>query len=250
MIGESSTAMEHAALVEITPAMLAAARVRHRGLIEIVDRAAATSRSMPFFQKMATARGIADFAWTRELFHHSRTLTRFIGLALSHESDDEMMRFYAGHLIEEAPHSGWLADWMMLHGLVSAPDEPVRHPPGRATLACIEYGRRLASDYDREAWLVGINCGIEKCSHTFFSFVEPIARRLGLGHKYFSAHVEADIYHSTEALVFVPPLEPATPRAIYLRDLVLEGISLWCGMLNSWVGSDEVPRFGPDGHPR
>lgn len=223
------------------------AKIEHQWLIQIIDKVERESQSMPFYQSISKANQIKDFLWTVQLFHHSRTLPRFIGLVLALDSDDSMMRFYAEHLSNEAPHSSWLVEWMTLHGIVNSESEACLMKPSVATNSCINYGARLAYSNDREAWLIGINCGIEKASHQLFSAIEPVLSEIGISHGYFKAHVTADKHHSTEALTLIKPLDPKSIRAIYLRDLLLEGLSLWYGMLNSWVGVNYTPLFKSDG---
>lgn len=223
------------------------ARSDHQWLIQIIDKVEKESQSMPFYQSILKASQIEDFQWTAQLFHHSRTLPRFIGLVLSLDSDDSMMRFYAEHLSNESPHSSWLLEWMISHGIVPSESEACLKKPSIATNACINYGARLAYSNDREAWLIGINCGIEKASHQLFSSIEPVLSKIGVSHWYFKTHVTADKHHSTEALTLIEPLDPESKRAMYLRDLLLEGLSLWYGMLNSWVGSNYTPLFKDDG---
>jgi pyrroloquinoline quinone (PQQ) biosynthesis protein C len=230
-----------------TPDNIIKAQNEHRWLIQIIERVEQESRFMPFYQSILRANQIEDFKWTVQLFHHSRTLPRFIGLVLSQESDDSMMRFYAEHLSNEAPHSSWLLEWMTHHGIVRSEREACLMKPSVTTNSCINYGARLAQSNDREAWLIGINCGIEKASHQLFSTIEPILSEVGLSHIYFRTHVVADKHHSTEALTLVNRLDPQSERALYLRDLLLEGLSLWYGMLNSWVGVNYIPLFNGDG---
>ncbi len=232
---------------EIPPIDLKKAQERHKWLIDIIDLAGEASKSIPFFQEIKKAKTIKDFYWTRHLYHHSYTLTHFLAEVCRKEASDDLRWYYAGHLFEEAPHSTWLLNWMKEKGIVQNDENLKNELPTLATMNCIDYGSRLALLYNLSNWIVGINCGIEKCSQIFFSTLVPILKRLELCDYYFEVHVDADEFHSTEGLVFLPTIDPNSVEGKYLCKLVLQGISLWCGMLNSWVGVNQVPSFDENG---
>jgi len=217
-------------------------------LAKVISLASQETLKIPFYERIGDFKSAQDFVFMRQMHYHSRTLPKFIALRMSLDGDTKtMMPFYAGHIWEEAFHSNYLEEWLIQHSLITSYEELIHIYPTPQTIACVAFGNLMATSGDREAWLVAMNCGIEKCSHILFSKITPVVESLGIGHKYFSIHVEADEYHSIEGLYHVEPHSLENQRGRYLRQVAFNAISLWCGMLNSWVGVNEIPQFEESG---
>jgi hypothetical protein len=227
-----------------------ALRQRHAWLVEPLYRATDATLQLPFFQWLRDLRSAKDFAPAAvNLYYHSATFPKVMGLMLGLTSMKEnwMMPFYAKHAFGEADHHQLLMRWMLEQGILSAADEIENIIPTTETSACVNLAYQLATEQDRDKWLVTINSAIERSSNEFFKVVAPVMRGLGAGDNYFDVHVEADEHHSIMGLEYLTPLDPSSARGKQLVAKGLEGISLWTAMLHSWIGVSLHPRFDLEG---
>jgi hypothetical protein len=229
---------------------LALIRTRHKWLVEPLYRASEAVLSLPFFDWIRSIESPRDFApAAKQLYHHSATFPKVMGLmlGLTPMRENAMMPFYAKHAFGEADHHQLLLRWMLANRLIECEEEIGDVIPTLETNACVNLAYQLATEQDREKWLVTINSAIERCSNDFFKTVAPVMRGLGVGDIYFDIHVEADEHHSIMGLRYLAPLDPESTRAKQLIAKGLEGIALWASMLHSWIDVPLHPRFTLDG---
>lgn len=225
-------------------------RQRHAWLVEPLYRATDATLELPFFQWLRGLQSAKDFAPAAlNLYYHSATFPKVMGLMLGLTSmkENSMMPFYAKHAFGEADHHQLLMRWMLEHGILLAPGDIEDVIPTTETSACVNLAYQLATEQDRDKWLVTINSAIERSSNEFFKVLAPVMRNLGAGDVYFDVHVEADEHHSIMGLEYLSPLDPASPRGKQLVAKGLEGITLWTAMLHSWIGMNVHPRFDLEG---
>lgn len=236
------TAIDYAKLEELT--------VKHAWIVKPIYRASDAVLKMPFFQWVASLEKPADFKPAAvQLWYHSATFPKVMGIMLGLTSLKEnwMMPFYAKHAYGEADHHEMLMEWMLRHGVLKSRSEIDEVIPTIETNACVNYAYQMALEQDRDKWLVGLNSGIERCSNDFFKAVAPQMHKVGAGDLYFDVHVEADEHHSIMGLEYIQQQDPNSFRGRQLVHKALEGISLWAGMLHSWIGIDTLPKFNLDG---
>lgn len=223
---------------------------RHAWIVEPIYRASTAVLDMPFFEWVDRIQSPGDFApAASQLYFHSATFPKVMGIMLGLTSmrENGMMPFYAKHAFGESDHHILLRNWMLRHGLLKSAaelDEVICSPE---TNACVNYAYQMALAQDRDGWLVGLNSGIERCSNDFFKAVAPKMHRIGAGDEYFDVHVEADEHHSIMGLEYIEAHDPDTFQGKRLIAKALEGISLWAGMLHSWLDIDLHPKFNLDG---
>lgn len=225
-------------------------RVKHDWITAPIYQASNIVKTLPFFQWLEQLQSPQEFnSAAVQLYYHSATFPKVMGLMLGLTSlkENSMMPFYAQHAFGEADHHQMLMEWMLKHKILKHPQEIDNVIPTLETNACINLAYQLAIEQDRAKWLVTVNSGIERCSNDFFKAVAPKMRQLGAGDPYFDIHVEADEHHSIMGMDYIEPLDPQSPLAKALIAKALEGISLWAGMLHSWIGMDLIPHFDLDG---
>ncbi len=225
-------------------------QIKHSWITEPIFQASSIVREMPFFDWVSQLKSPSEFKPAAvQLFHHSATFPKVMGLMLSNTPMEEnhMMSFYAKHAYGEAEHHELLMLWLLKHKLLSKRSDIEYVIPTPETNACINLAYQLAMERDRAKWLVTINSGIERCSNDFFKVVAPKMHELGVGNAYFDIHVEADEHHSIMGLDYIEPIDPESVRGRHLIAKALEGISLWAAMLHSWIGMEIFPHFDLDG---
>jgi Iron-containing redox enzyme len=221
----------------------------YKWIADPITRASAYVRVMPFFdfvETIATPVNFRDCA--RQLWYHSSTFPKAIGLmlGLTPLSENHMMSFYSEHAHGEAPHHHMLMDWMLRHGLLESEAQIADIVPTLETNACVNFAYQMAIEQNRDKWLVGLNCGIERCSNQFFKALSPKMHAMGAADSYFDVHVEADEHHSTMGLEYIRK-ELTTKDQEALVRKAMEGISLWAAMIHSWIGISVLPVFDLDG---
>ncbi len=249
--------MENAVPGVVTPvydyidaAKLASLQQKHAWIVEPIYRASDLVSQTPFFSWLEDIKDPKEFKPAAvQLYYHSATFPKVMGLmlGLTALSENPMMSFYSKHAYGEADHHQMLMEWMLQHGLLRSASEIKEVIPTLETNACVNYAYQMAVEQDRDKWLVGLNSGIERCSNAFFKMVAPKMHQVGAGDAYFDVHVEADEHHSIMGLEYIDPQSPDSFRGRQLITKALEGISLWAGMLNSWIGIDLTPKFNLDG---
>ncbi len=225
-------------------------QIKHSWITEPIFQASSIVREMPFFDWVSQLKSPSEFKPAAvQLFHHSATFPKVMGLMLSNTPMEEnhMMSFYAKHAYGEAEHHEMLMLWLLKHKLLSKRSDIEYVILTPETNACINLAYQLAMERDRAKWLVTINSGIERCSNDFFKVVAPKMHELGVGNAYFDIHVEADEHHSIMGLDYIEPINPESVRGRHLIAKALEGISLWAAMLHSWIGMEIFPHFNLDG---
>ena len=225
-------------------------RVQHSWISEPIYKASNIVKNLPFFDWLEQLKSPQEFKPVAvQLYYHSATFPKVMGLMLGLTSlkENSMMSFYAKHAFGEADHHQMLMEWMLKHKILKHSHDIDNIIPTLETNACINLAYQLAIEQDRAKWLVTINSGIERCSNDFFKAVAPKMYQLGVGDPYFDIHVEADEHHSIMGMDYLEPLDPQSPLAQSLIAKALEGISLWAGMLHSWIGMDFIPHFDLDG---
>lgn len=205
----------------------------------------------PFFSWLDSLREPKAFRQAAsQLYYHSTTFPKIIGimLGLTRLDEQKLMPFYASHAYGEADHSELLLKWMLKYHLLDKATDINKVIVTPETNACINFGYRMAIAHDRDKWVVGMNCGIERCSQQLFSYLAPKMRALGCGDYYFDIHQHADVHHSIMGLQYLPKIAPDSEHAKQLVMLGLEAISVWCAMLHSWMDERAVlPRFNING---
>lgn len=225
-------------------------RTEHAWIVDPICRASDAVLDMPFFAWLRSIKSPLEFGdAAKQIYHHSATFPKAMGIMLGFSSmaENSMMPFYAKHAFGEADHHMLITDWMVTHGVISSPHELSKVICTIETNACVNYAYKMAVEQDREGWLVGLNSGIERCSNDFFKVASPKMRSIGAGHQYFDVHVEADEHHSIMGLAHIKRRDPNSTEGVRLIAKALEGISLWAGMLHSWIGLELHPRFNLDG---
>lgn len=248
---EYATAHTQSPYTKINVEQLAMLREQHAWIVEPIYRASETVRKMPFFEWLANLKTPQEFKPAAvQLYYHSATFPKVMGLMLGHTplSENGMMPFYAKHAFGEADHHEMLMQWMLRHNLLRSREEIFEVIPTLETNACVNYAYQMAIEQDRDKWLVGLNSGIERCSNDFFKAVSPQMHSIDAGDVYFDVHVEADEFHSIMGLEYIKRNDPSGFRERQLITKALEGISLWAGMLHSWIDIDLLPKFDLNGN--
>ncbi|HET9959152.1 MAG TPA: iron-containing redox enzyme family protein, partial [Polyangiaceae bacterium] len=225
--------------------------LEHAWIVKPIHRASSAILDLPFFHWVRGLKKPIDFKPAAvQLYYHSATFPKVMGLMLGLTSmrENPMMPFYSKHAFGEADHHMMLMRWMLQHGILNSAAEIEDVTVSIETNACVNLAYQLAMEQDRDKWLVAINSGIERCSNDFFKIVAPTMHKIGAGDKYFDIHVEADEHHSIMGLKHLSPLDPSSRRAKQLVSKALEGISLWAGMLHSWIGLQVFPHFDLEGN--
>lgn len=219
-------------------------------LLEPIIRATSFVQTTPFFSWLRNITQVQEFSEvSRQLFHHSITLPRAIGLMLAATSRHEshLYKLYASHAHEEADHHLLALNWMLQHGIVSSRAELDAMRPTTETTSCINIAYHIAVERDHDMWIATMNTAIERCFWLLFCEVASKMKELGAGHEYFDVHVTADEHHSTAGLAYLSKFAPQSPRAALIVGAALEGISLWTSMIHSWIGMSFCPIFNLDG---
>lgn len=225
-------------------------RASYNWFLKPVTNAVDCVQKMPFFGWMKDQSSILDFKpVATQVYYHSLTLPRAIGLMLSVVPNErsELYQPLSQHAYEEADHHLLLVDWMVSHGLIRRRSDLHGVAPTIETSSCINIAYEIAMSRDCDMWIACMNSAIELCFFRFFSALAPKMHSLGAGHKYFDIHVEADAEHSVMGLKYISCPEENTSGCDRLRSAALNSISLWAGMVHSWIGLTVLPKFNLDG---
>jgi hypothetical protein len=225
-------------------------REQHGWIVEPIYRASEAIIKMPFYEWLVAIKSPQEFKPAAvQLYYHSATFAKVIGMMIGHTSMEEngMMPFYAKHAYGEVDHHEMLMQWMLNHKILNGREEVGQVIATLETNACVNYAYQMAIEQYRDKWLVGLNCGIERCSNDFFKILAPKMHDLQAGDDYFDVHVEADEYHSIMGLDHIKIHDLDSFRGRQLVAKALEGISLWAGMLHSWIGITYMPKFDLEG---
>lgn len=221
----------------------------YQWLVAPVEAAVREVERSAFFSWIARIDSASEFApVARQLFFHSATLPRAIGLMLAVTPLDrtELYELYAQHAYEEANHHLLLLEWMIERGILIERSEIYRTSPTLETSACINVAYEIALSGDHDLWLATINTALEFCFLRFFVAANARLTALGLSHPYFEAHVGADEQHSVLGLKYLRQPRGDTERHRLLVK-ALEGVSLWSQMAHSWLGMDGRVRYDVQG---
>lgn len=185
-----------------------------------------------------------------QIFHHSATLPKSLGLMLATTPINEghFYQIYAKHIQDEAPHHIMLLEWMVNNKIINDTTVAYDTIPTIETNACINIGYEIALSRDHEAWITCMNCGIERAFFEFFSRIAPKMNELGVGHQYFDVHVSADAEHSVMGLDLIKPHDPDSLRGRSLIVKALGGLTLWSSMIHSWIGIQNHLNFDLQGN--
>jgi hypothetical protein len=102
----------------------------------------------PFYQIATTATTIQDFAWARQLLHHSTKFPQVLALRrdlnYNHPHASRYRNFFAQHVIEEEGHADMLRNWLIQHELVPFGENALAPIPTNATVACLAHAYTAA----------------------------------------------------------------------------------------------------------
>ncbi len=225
-------------------------REEHQWILKPIENAIKEIEKLPFYMSMEKINTVAElFPITRQLFHHSVTFPKAIGLMLSTTSVENgyLYKMYSEHAFEEATHHLMLFDWMKKNNGVKEITELFEEKANSATNNCINLGYQLAIERDYELWIVMINLAIERAFLSLFSILNDKVNKLCVGHEYFSIHVVADVGHSLSGLEYLKVLDPKSRKGSFLIKKSLDSLSVWTTMIHSWIDVNLRPHFNNDG---
>jgi hypothetical protein len=199
----------------------------------------------PFYQIATTATTIRDFAWARQLLHHSTKFPQVLALRrdlnYDHPYASRYRKFFGQHVVEEEGHADMLKDWLTRHGLVPFGENALAPIPTNATVACLAHAYTAAVTGTPAESIVALNVAVEAASYDFFNQLAPTLQKLDIDSWYWELHRTADEFHSADGLAMLDECKPNSPQGQSLARWAREAAIFWGAMLNSWVGIDRWP---------
>jgi hypothetical protein len=211
-------------------------RQQHAWLVDPLQEAVSHLDDCPFFQWVRRIRQPKEFRPAGlQLFHHSATLPKAIGLMLGATpiSRGNLYHPYALHAHEEADHHLMLLRWLLKYDVATTPEEVYSYPISLQTRNCINVAYELAIHADHNGWMACINSAIELCFYKFFAVTSVQMHSISAGDHYFDVHVESDAEHSIIGLRHLVDLTDT--EKVRLRRKAIDSVSLWYSMVHSWI---------------
>nr|VFJ51294.1 MAG: Iron-containing redox enzyme [Candidatus Kentron sp. DK]VFJ67418.1 MAG: Iron-containing redox enzyme [Candidatus Kentron sp. DK] len=224
---------------------------KHSWILEPIENAVSKIGEMEFFRYLTSVDDIGQLKpIVRQLFHHSVSFPKSIGLRLASTPIEKGFLYpaFAAHAHDEANHHLLLFNWMSENNLIGSVEELFKEGANTETNACIDLGYQMAAEEDYEQWILSVNCSIERCFLLLFEIMNKKTNDLGFGHEYFSVHVEADNEHIFYGLEFVDKQSSESERGQFLLKKSFESMAVWTTMVHSWLNIDVKPVFAPDGN--
>jgi len=195
----------------------------------------------PFYEVVRAAKDVDDFAWARQLLHHSTEFPKVLAARRDLNEDPRYSAFLAQHVEEEVGHSDMLTSWLERNRLVPPGETALAPVATPATVACLAHAYQAAFTGRPSEHIVALNVAVEAASFDFFNQVYPVLQRLGVEDEYWHLHTEADEFHSADGLAMLDVCDEDSPEGRSLAKWAREAAIFWGSMLNSWVGIDRWP---------